>query len=344
MGVLHMHTLYSDGTGTVGQIANYAEERGLQWLIITDHCHLEAYERGEYGRYGNVWVLIGTELGDEDLPNHYLAYGITELPEQLDPVQMVKDVTKLGGFGAIAHPHEKRDEFEEMPPYPWTAWEAPFDGIEIWNQLSQWVEGLTHTNKYRRFLHPLKSLTGPDKATLRIWDELNLRRPVVGYVGVDAHALDYPVLRGMFKLRVFAYKVQFRSLQTHLLLPEPLNQSDFQIANEQILTALRNGHHYGANHRVGDARGFRFIATQGGIHYHPIATLTSGETIHFRVKVPMCARIHLIRNGQLLMRVRGRSLRYESSQPGIYRVEVFRKATGWIFSNPFRVVDSAKCG
>jgi PHP domain len=339
-GVLHMHTLYSDGTGTAGEIAQYASERNLQWLIITDHCHMECYDRGEYGLYDGVWVLIGTELGDEDLPNHYLTYGITELPDQSDPERMVQAVKDLGGFGAVAHPHEKRDEFDNMPPYPWTAWNAPIDGVEIWNQLSQWVEGLTESNKYRRFLHPLKSLTHPDSATLRIWDELNLKRPIVGYVGVDAHALHYPILRGLIKVRVFAYKVQFRSLLTHLLLDEPLHPTDYETANNQILMALRTGRHFGANHRVGDARGFRFSAFQEGVEYLPISTLEFGQSITFRATTPMKGRIHLYRNGQLLMRVRGHSLTYESSQPGIYRIEVYRRARGWIFSNPIRVVGS----
>ncbi|MCB2210875.1 PHP domain-containing protein [bacterium] len=340
VGVLHMHTLYSDGTGTVGEIARFAGERDLQWLIITDHCHMEAYKRGEYGLYNGVWVLIGTELGDEDLPNHYLTYGITDLPDQSDPIKMVRGVHERGGFGAIAHPHERREEFEDMPPYPWTAWDAPIDGIEIWNQLSQWVEGLTHKNKYHRFLHPLKSLTQPDSATLHIWDEMNLKHPVVGYVGVDAHALNYPVFNGMIRVRVFPYKVQFRSLLTHLLLDEPLHPSDYAIANQQILSALRNGRHFGANHRAGDARGFRFTATQGGTDYLPISTLPAGESIRFDVSTPLPGRIYLLRNGQLLMRARGKSLTYESAQPGVYRVEVYRRGRGWIFSNPFRVVSS----
>ncbi len=339
VGVLHMHTLYSDGTGTVGEIARNACERNLQWLIVTDHCHLECHERGEYGLYSGVWVLIGTELGDEDLPNHYLAYGITELPDQSDPVKMVQGVKDLGGFGAIAHPHERRDEFEDMPPYPWTAWDAPIGGIEIWNQLSQWVEGLTESNKYHRFIHPLKSLTHPDASTLHTWDELNLVRPIVGYVGVDAHALSYPILKGLFNVQVFPYKVQFRSLLTHLLLETPLHETDYDIANAQILSALRNGHHFGANHRAGDARGFRFSAIQNDVEYLPISTLKPGIPVTFVANTPLKGRIHLYRNGQLLMRVRGRSLTYESSQPGVYRIEVFRQGRGWIFSNPIRVIE-----
>jgi hypothetical protein len=34
----HMHTLFSDGSGTVGEIVETAKSRGLDAVIITDHC------------------------------------------------------------------------------------------------------------------------------------------------------------------------------------------------------------------------------------------------------------------------------------------------------------------
>ncbi len=341
MGVLHVHTLYSDGTGTVSEIARFAAERKLDWLIITDHCHQKVKDQGEEGRYHDkTWVLAGAELGHEDHPNHYLAYGLSELPDQSDPVAMVEDVQKLGGFGAIAHPHEKRSAFASMPPYPWTAWDAPFDGIEIWNQLSQWVEGLTPTNRFHRFLHPLKSLTRPEPETLAIWDIMNRQRPVVGYVGVDAHSLKYPLLGGLFHVKVFHYKVQFRSLLTHLLLDQPLEQASFELASKQILAALQKGRHFGANHRVGNARGFRFYARVNGNTYLPIETFREGESIEFVASSPLTAEMHLIRDGRTVVQVRGKQLRYHTNKAGVWRLEARRKDRGWVYTNPFRVLEA----
>ncbi|MBS1262426.1 MAG: hypothetical protein MAG453_01777 [Calditrichaeota bacterium] len=341
-GVLHMHTTYSDGTGTVGEIARYAGERELDWLIITDHCHMEAFARGEYGRYGDVWVLIGSELGNEHGPNHYLAFGIEDVPDQSDPARMIERVHEAGGFGAVAHPHERRDQFADMPPYPWTEWNAPIDGIEIWNQLSQWVEGLTRFNRYHRFIHPLKSLTQPSAATLASWDRLNRERPVVGYVGVDAHAIRYPLLRGLVRVKVFHYKVQFRSLLTHLLLDEPLARHDYARARDQVFGALRSGRHFGANHRGGDPHGFRFFAEHAGGRCLPVSTLPAGRRTRFRARTPLPGRIHLLRDGRLLLRARGRSLSYETDLPGVYRVEVHRRGRGWIYSNPIRLVSGVR--
>jgi hypothetical protein len=337
VGVLHMHTLYSDGTGTTAEIAQFAAERKLDWIIITDHEILTAKENGEEGKYGRVNVLVGSELGDEDLPNHYLAFGIDRIPDTRVPEEYVREVQEMGGFGAIAHPHEKRNAFSDMPPYPWTAWKAPIDGIEIWNQLSQWVEGLNRRNRLQRFIHPLKSLTMPEPETLASWDLLNQEHPVVGYVGVDAHSLKYPLFSGLLHLKVFHYKVQFRSLLTHVLLEEPLS-SEFEVAQTQILTALREGRHFGANHRVGNARGFRFHITVDGVRHLPITRIDPGRHVEFTAHCPLEAEMVLVRNGQQVIRSRGRDLSYTTSEEGVWRLEVYRKHRGWIFSNPVRIL------
>ncbi len=337
-GALHMHTTYSDGTGTVPQIARYASRHRLEWIIITDHSHLKAKDAGEEGRHSSVWVLVGSELGDEDRENHYLAFNIDRVPEQSDPVDYVRQVKELGGFGAIAHPHEKRDEFKTLPPYPWTAWDADIEGIEIWNQLSQWVEGLTKSNQLMRFMHPLKSLTRPDPETMATWDRLNRFKKVVGYVGVDAHALKYPLFFGLLNVKVFHYKVQFRSLRTHLILEEPLDRKDFSRASRQIYTALQNGNHFGSNNRVGNAKGFRFYAIVDGKIIIPAARIDPGKKVEFVVNTPLEAEIRLLCNGKEIISVKGKTLKYASFQEGVWRVEAHRKNRGWIYSNPIRLL------
>lgn len=337
IGVLHMHTSYSDGTGTTEEIARYAGERKLDWIIITDHEILTAKENGEEGKYGRVNVMVGSELGDEDLPNHYLAFDISEIPDSQDPATYVREVQRQGGFGAIAHPHEKRTAFSNMPPYPWTSWDAEIDGIEIWNQLSQWVEGLTPTNRLARFIHPLKSLTRPQSETLATWDLLNRERPVVGYVGVDAHSLKYPLLGGLLHVKVFHYKVQFRSLLTHLILTEPLS-NDYETAKRQIYAALREGRHFGANHRVGNAKGFRFHAVVEGQRRLPLSRIEPESEVEFFAHCPLEADMVLVRNGIPVIRSRGRDLSYRTREEGVWRLETYRKHRGWIFSNPIRIL------
>ena len=52
--VVHLHSLYSDGTGTVPEIARAARRAGADVVLLTDHDTLEAKRRGEEGWYGDV--------------------------------------------------------------------------------------------------------------------------------------------------------------------------------------------------------------------------------------------------------------------------------------------------
>ena len=67
---------------------------------------------------------------------------------------------------------------EEHPPYPWTEWDTDdFTGIEIWNHMSEWMEGLTEQNKFQYFIHPLRSIDRPPSETLAKWDEIAQKSP-----------------------------------------------------------------------------------------------------------------------------------------------------------------------
>jgi hypothetical protein len=164
----------------------------------------------------------------------------------------------------------------------------------------------------------------------------------VGYVGVDAHALRYPLLGGLLHVKVFHYRVQFRSLLVHLQLPDPLPRGDFEKAEAAILRALRHGRHYGANHRAGDPSGFLFYAVEGERCLLPIETAAPGPEREFIARTPLEAEIVLRRDGREVVRVQGRELRHRSSGEGVWRVEAYRKRRGWIFSNPIRILPQQK--
>ena len=59
---LHVHTNYSDGSGSVRDIVHAAENAGIDIVGITDHSTLAAWERGEEGWHGTVFVLVGVEI------------------------------------------------------------------------------------------------------------------------------------------------------------------------------------------------------------------------------------------------------------------------------------------
>ena len=60
--VIHLHSTYSDGTGTVKQIARAGRRARADVVLLTDHDTLAAKRNGEEGWYGDVLLLVGTEV------------------------------------------------------------------------------------------------------------------------------------------------------------------------------------------------------------------------------------------------------------------------------------------
>lgn len=343
IGALHIHSVYSDGTGTVKEIINYAKEVGLDYLILTDHNTLKALKEGFEGWYGDTLFLVGCELNDKENKNHYLSFGIEDTySTRISAKEYVKKVKDAGGIGFLAHPHEKRVHMEEHPPYPWTEWDCKdFNGIEIWNHMSEWMENLTEENKYQAFVHPLKSIEAPPKETLNKWDELNLERPVVGIGGIDAHAHKHNLL-GFFEVEIFPYKVLFKSIRTHILINKKLktnDEDDYQTSKNLVYDALRNGHCFVANDYRADSKGFRFYAETKSIKYQMGETITFEEDIILKVLLPVKkAEIRLIRNGKTLEKIESESLEFNVNSKGVYRVEIYIDSKAWIYSNHIRIL------
>ncbi len=181
-GAVHIHSSYSDGLRPIPEIAEIAAQCNIDFLLFADHMTLEPLRAGMERWFGPVLSIIGYEINDPNNKNHYLVYGLKEvLPPGLTAREYVTAAREAGAVGFIAHPDEKRTAIPEIPPYPWTAWDVEgYDGIEIWNHSSEWIEKITPANKYFRVLHPLKYLMGPEPETLTRWDRLNRTGPMPG--------------------------------------------------------------------------------------------------------------------------------------------------------------------
>jgi hypothetical protein len=343
VGAIHIHSVYSDGSGEVKDITGFANESRLDYIILTDHNTLRALNEGYEGWYGQTLLLVGCEINDKENKNHYLAFGINEpYSTRLPAVEYVKKVKEAGGIGFLAHPHEKRNSMKEHPPYPWTEWNTEdFTGIEIWNHMSEWMEGLTEQNKYNYFIHPLRSIFGPSKETLEVWDQLSLKRRVVGIGGIDAHAHKVNLL-GFFEMEVFPYKVLFKSIRTHILTEHELTpvsqQSDIENSKRIVYDALSNGRCFVSNYYHGDAKGFSFTASDGNNIYGMGDSCPLQSGMKLKVFVPNeNVEIRLIWNGKQLEVKYEAQVEFDVKNNGVYRVEVYRNKNAWIFSNHIRI-------
>jgi hypothetical protein len=342
IGALHMHSIFSDGSGKVEEIAGFADEVGLDFIVLTDHNTLRALKEGYEKWYGKTLLLVGCEINDKENKNHYLALNIKETySTRISAKEYVKKIKDAGGIGFLAHPHEKRTHMAEHPPYPWTEWDTKdFTGIEIWNHMSEWMENLTEENKYKAFLHPLKTIEAPPAETLKVWDELSQERKVVGIGGVDAHAHKYNIL-GFLEVEVFPYKVLFKSIRTHILTDKKIKKDNspqgIEDAKEIIYKALEDGRCFVANDYHAESKGFEFYAESGNQKYYMGETPEFTSDMKLVINLPAeKAEIRIIRNGKLYAKAESSNYEMKVKSRGVYRVEVFHNSNAWIYSNPIR--------
>ena len=340
IGSLHIHSSFSDGLRPIPEIAEIAGECSLDFLMFADHMTLEPIKRGLEKWYGSVLAIIGYEINDAQNINHYLAFGLDEiLPPEMTAQEYVRGVKEAGGVGFIAHPDEKRTAMPSYPPYPWTAWDAEgYDGIEIWNHASEWMEALNNFNKYYMVLHPLSFLKGPEQKTLDRWDRMNKNGVMPGIGGVDAHA--YPYRLGPFTIYLFRYKVLFKGIRTHILLNDSMPE-DVPEAKRTVLKALKEARCFISNFRWGDAKGFRFSAEAGDRHY-TMGDTVRGDSAVFTATLPTPGTITLLRDGVSVTETEGSELSFTADTPGAYRIEVRLKKKPWIYSNHIRLAAASE--
>lgn len=338
-GAIHIHTRFSDGGVDFPELVAAAREVGLDFIVVTDHMTLAGKDKGYEGFHDNLVVLIGYEHNDSNDKNHYLAIGIDTVVEEQDfPQKYIDLIRSGGGIGFLAHPAEERQYFKRYPSYPWTEWSVSgYDGIEVWNHMSEWVENLKSWGSFIRIFYPRRFLKGIPPDLLKKWDELNRTRFISGIGGVDAHTFNYG--KGIFRYRIFPIKVELKGIRTHLYLPHSIADCGFEEVKKIYLRALKHGNGYISNFRRGDARG-----TELFLRYDDNSTVPPGYSgkdsllpAALCISIPLKAEIRIIRNGVLVNREIGMYHQFDITENGLYRVEVFRKNKAWIYSNPFPI-------
>ncbi len=335
-GVMHIHTTASDGTKPIDEVIAIGREVGLDFMMFSDHMTLRHRDEGREGFYGKTLVAIGYEHNDADDRNHYLLFDSPGVyASRSRAADYVNAGAVDGAVGIIAHPDEARSRLAEYPPYPWTDWEvAGFTGIELWNQMSEWMERLTRFNKLIMAFSPRKSMVAPSRRTLRRWDEINLRRRCVGVAGADAHA--FRIRAWPLTVEVFPYKVHFRSLRCYVLLPQAMSENDAKARN-QLYRAICECRLFFANVRWGDADSFEFWAESDGVRAICGQWLPFKGRADLHARLPHSAEIRVIRNGTQIHSVRTDRVAFRLSSPGVYRLEAHRFGRGWIYTNHIRI-------
>lgn len=335
-GAVHIHTTESDGTKSLEEVVAIGRQVGLDFMMFADHMTLSNRDNGKEGFYGKTLVVIGYEHNDLDDIHHYLVFNTPKVyPAEMTSREYVAAGAADGALGILSHPDEIRNKLRRFPPYPWKEWpDGGFVGIELWNQMSEWMERLTKYNILPMAFSPRKSMIGPTERILKKWDDLNLQRKVAGIASVDAHAFSFKF--GPLAVEVFPYKVHFKCLRTHVILPQPLSE-DFETAKKQLYDAIRDCRLYFSNMRWGVADRFEFYAQNASEKVVSGGSLPSVDEARLLVKLPERATVKLIHNGQKCLETFTDRVEYRVTRSGIYRVEAWKGKRGWIFSNHIRI-------
>jgi hypothetical protein len=167
-GALHIHSTYSDGELTLGELRDVLVASGCRFACVTDHADsfdadsLRAYRLECEGRSDADFCFIpGLEYSCVNRM-HILGYGVTSLMDSVDPEHVIAQIRGEGGLAVVAHPkNDAFDSIERFEPLP--------DGIEVWNS--------KYDGQY-----------APRRGTFALLGRLQARRPDVrAFYGLDLH-------------------------------------------------------------------------------------------------------------------------------------------------------------
>lgn len=348
-GAYHIHSVRSDGSGTVDEIATAAGRAGLQFVILTDHGD-GTRPPDRPGYRAGVLVIDAVELNTG--AGHYVVLGLPAAPYPLAgaPDAVIEDVQRLGGFGIAAHPGSPRTSMS------WQAWDAAFDGVEWMNADSEWRDepwwpiARSLVTLGLRPTASLAALLDRPEGVLSQWDVVTRRRRVVALAGADAHARlgirarTDPDASGTH-LPWPGYELSFRTFSNHVLLDAPMT-GNAQADASRLIDALRQGRAFTVIDGLATPGGLQFSGASG-THVAQMGedlVADGPATLTARMAAPPGTSLVLFRDGQ---RMRAFSGDFEEQvpgdHPGVYRLEAYLASAGgispvpWMVSNPIYV-------
>jgi hypothetical protein len=339
-GVVHVHSIRSDGSGTIDEIAAAASRTGLQFVVVTDHGDGTRPVMAPAYRHG-VLVLDGVEISTTH--GHYLGLGLGQTPYRLagDAADVVADVRRFGGFGVVAHPDSPRAALA------WRDWQAPVDGLEWFNLDSEWRDDSWARLARALIFYPfrpvpsLSLLAGDGGNVLPRWAALAAERRVIGLAAVDAHArlgseggFDHAWL----DLRAPGYGALFGTAQVSVELEAALG-GDAGKDGAAVVTALREGRTFSTIAARASAGRVAIRGERGGLRARMGQFLAGAGSVAITVEAdaPADAVIRLVCDGRTITQTFASSTFTRVLEPG-EAGRACQAIVGWPGPSPDRFV------
>ena len=333
-GAFHMHSRYSDGTGSVEEILRAARQVGLDYVVLTDHDTLAPRREGWEGTHDGVALIAASEITPRD-EGHLLAMNVRRCAgyATLGNHAALDAIQAQGGYAVIAHPMGKRKLTLGIRHVPWDIWGHPVvRGLEIWSYTHDWVDGVHWWRlplAHEFWKRPERRIRGPDPGVLRLWDQLGRCRRLSGLGGLDCHGRRVP-LAGLI---VFPYELMFRLMRNHIFVEPQAWASNPAAA---LWEALAEGRCFIAHDILADSAGGRCEALLPNGR-----ALQMGEEAPFlpetvmSLVLPHEAEERWMANGRCRLREKTDRLITRPGGAGVYRFEAWLDGAPWVFTNPF---------
>jgi hypothetical protein len=131
-GALHIHSTYSDGEFTLGELRDVYLADGCRFACVTDHA--DCFDDARLESYIQECAALSDDrfrfIAGLEFPcferMHIVGYGVTRLVDALDPAGVIAHIEACGGVSVIAHPKDAH--------FDWIAGFAVLpQGVEVWN-------------------------------------------------------------------------------------------------------------------------------------------------------------------------------------------------------------------
>jgi hypothetical protein len=329
VGSIHVHSCYSDGSGTMREITAAACRAGLDFLVTTDHDTLRPRDDQWSGWRDDVLLVVGIEITCRGR-SHVVVLGAGDIAGlRWKPLRRVLfDLQNQSAAAFVAHAHPAHIIGISLKAGELLDWDIPgFAGVELWSFMHDICDGMTPWRATSFVRTWPRFVRGPHPDTLAHWDRVTLGRRFPAIGSLDNHAVTVPVVG----TQILPYEEGFRTLRTHIFCDEFTGRREDAAL---VQDALCQGRAFIAMDMWADARGFRFEADAGG------EQLLMGEerpwsgTALLRAQSPVSAQVALLRNGGPVAQVSGTDLEFRADAPGVYRVEARYGGKPWVYTNP----------
>ena len=377
-GVCHSHSHFShDSNVPFEDILATLKQTGRQFICMSDHCVDGDADFGLQwrGLHEGVLFVPGFEMSEGLMP-----FGVKPdvvLPCD-EPVRTLAKIAKdNGGLVFYAHCEEERDwelpELDGMEIY-----NLHTDFKDETQKGENGYLKLAPDILFSIRAYPdqtLRLVFDEQTAILDNWDELNKTRDITGIAGNDCHQNNGVTItytdkgtllvadtspsevgeyelnfftrllariafgplepgREIFKFQLDPYERMVRFASTHVLMNE--------LTEESLLAALDEGRAYVGFDMIADPSGFAFIADNGADRITMGEEMPFDNRVYLRAESPIPCQFAVFHDGEEVFTYEGRSLEWQPSAPGKYRVEAHLDILGewvpWVYTNPLKLL------